>query len=70
MEKWFPAGDGGGGCGESPKVEDGNQSRLKWIEREREEDGRDQRGHSCPVVLLVVFWLVDIFFLDSLHSSE
>jgi hypothetical protein len=22
------------------------------------------------LVLLVVFWLVDIFFLDSLHSSE
>jgi hypothetical protein len=33
--KVVSSGDGGGGCGESPKVEDGNQSRLKWIERER-----------------------------------
>ena len=44
----------GDGCLCAVKVEvDGNQSRLKWRERERKiEDGRDQRGHSCPVVCL------------------
>jgi hypothetical protein len=64
--KVVSSGDGGDGCGESPKVEDGNQSRLKWIERGWT---RSKGVIHVRLVLLVVFWLVDIFF-SRLSSLE
>lgn len=46
--KVVSSGDGWSMCGESRS---GWKSISTQMERKR-EDGRDQRGHSCPVVCL------------------